>query len=123
MTDKPWHEVYGIQHVASETWHEVYDDFGIPESLEPYPEKPGHSFLREAAESHPSMGLVQPGRSVDYADADDAADALAAELRESGVEKGDKVVSILPTSTEFVITVNAVSKAGGINVPVDPIES
>lgn len=51
---------------------------------------------------------------------DDAVNAAAATLRESGVAPGDRVVVRLPTSAAYAVAVLGVLRAGGIAVPSSP---
>jgi len=103
-------------------WHSVYDDYGISHSLD-YPDEPLHHLLREAAGEYPEMGLVQDGDETTYEETWDAARSLAGALHERGVGRGNAVVSLLPTSVEFIVTSYAASVAGATNVPVSPLES
>lgn len=104
-------------------WFREYEQFGIPESLEPYPEKPAHAFLYETADTHPEQGIVQLGRKVTYADLVEETDRLATALAERGVGKGDRVATILPTSIQFVLADYAVSRAGGVHIPNDFLDA
>lgn len=47
-------------------WLEEYEAFGVPESLAPYPDRPVHDFLAEAATDHPGQALVLRGSRVPY---------------------------------------------------------
>jgi long-chain acyl-CoA synthetase len=107
----------------SAPWFSEYEQFGIPESLEPYPDEPAHSFLYESAEAHPEQGLVQLGAKVTYPDLVADVDKLASALRERGVGKGDRVATILPTSIQFVLADHAISRAGGVHIPNDFLDA
>jgi long-chain acyl-CoA synthetase len=100
-------------------WAAAYDRFGIPETLEPYPDQPVHRFLEDAAREYPEQGLVQFGERYRYPEVLADVERLATALRERGVEKGSRVATIVPTSVQFVIASNAVSQAGGVHVPND----
>jgi len=104
-------------------WFSEYEDFGIEESLEPYPDHPLHRFLYDAAEDYPEQGVVQSGRTVTYAELREDADALAAALQDRGVEKGTRVATVLPTSAQFVLATHAISRAGGVHVPNDFLDA
>lgn len=104
-------------------WFEEYDTFGIPRSLEPYPDEPGHRFLYRTAEEHPEQGLIQHGRKYPYPDVVEDVDRLATALRERGVEKGSRVATIMPTSVQFVVATNAISRAGGVHIPNDFLDA
>ncbi|MDF9744377.1 class I adenylate-forming enzyme family protein [Natrinema salsiterrestre] len=102
---------------------ETYDRFGIPETLEPYPDQPVHRFLEDAASEYPEQGLVQFGERYSYPEVLADVDRLATALRERGVEKGSRVATILPTSVQFVVASNAISRAGGVHVPNDFLDA
>ncbi|QSW99864.1 AMP-binding protein [Haloterrigena alkaliphila] len=104
-------------------WSTEYERFGIPESLEPYPDEPVHHFLYDAAEDHPEQGIVQLGRRFTYPELREDVDRLATALRERGVEKGSRVATILPTSAQFVVATNAISRAGGVHIPNDFLDA
>ncbi|WP_226004002.1 AMP-binding protein [Natrinema salinisoli] len=104
-------------------WSETYDRFGISETLEPYPDQPVHCFLEDAASEYTEQGLVQFGERYRYPEVLADVDRLATALRERGVEKGRRVATILPTSVQFVVASNAVSRAGGVHVPNDFLDA
>lgn len=104
-------------------WYAEYEEFGIPRSLEPYPDEPVHELLQIAAEEYPEQGLVQLGEKYPYPDVLDHVERLATALCERGVGKGDRVASVLPTSVQFVVTTYAISRAGGIHIPNDFLDA
>ncbi len=107
----------------SAPWFDEYEQFGIPETLEPYPDEPAHSFLYESADAHPEQGLVQLGEKVTYPALATQVDRLASALAERGVGKGDRVATILPTSIQFVLADYAISRAGGVHIPNDFLDA
>lgn len=58
--------------------------------------------------------------SLSYGEVDSRSEALAAALAGLGVEAGDRVALILPNCPEFVVSLFAVAKLGGVIVPMDP---
>ncbi len=103
-------------------WFAAYEVHGIPKTLEPYPSQPSHSFLDAAALKYPKMGYIQLGYTLRYPDAKDKADRLANALHGMGVDKGDRVANLLPTSIQFVLADHAISKAGAVQVPSSFLE-
>jgi long-chain acyl-CoA synthetase len=103
-------------------WFKEYEIVGIPESLEPYPDEPTHFFLDRAAEKRPCMGCVQLGLEITYRELKDHADRLANALAGMGVEKGDRVATLLPTSVQFVVADAGISKAGAVHLPCSFLE-
>ncbi|QLD89408.1 acyl--CoA ligase [Natronomonas salina] len=107
----------------SRPWHREYEDYGIEETLEPYPDHPVHQFLYDAAEQYPEQGVVQADRKITYPELLEDVEALAAALQARGVEKGGRVATVLPTSAQFVVASNAISRAGGVHIPNDFLDS
>jgi len=103
-------------------WFKEYKTVGIPESLEPYPNEPTHYFLDLAAEKRPRLGCVQLGLEMTYPELKDHANRLASALAAMGVEKGDRVATLLPTSIQFIIADTGISKAGAVHVPCSFLE-
>lgn len=104
-------------------WYAEYEEFGIPRSLEPYPDEPVHDLLYTAAEEYPEQGLVQFSEKYPYPDVLDHVERLATALNERGIGKGDRVASVLPTSVQFVVTTYAISRAGGVHIPNDFLDA
>lgn len=104
-------------------WLEEYRAVGIPTTLEPYPEVPTHHFLDHAAEKYPKMGCVQLGLELSYGELKEKADRLAKALHELGVNKGDRVATMLPTSIQFIIADTGISKAGAVHMPCSFLEA
>jgi len=78
-------------------WHTEYEDFGIDQSLEPYPEQSVHQFFTDAADFHPEQGIVQHDQHFSYEQLQNDVTALAAALQEREIGPGDRVATVLPT--------------------------
>jgi long-chain acyl-CoA synthetase len=104
-------------------WYAEYEAFGVDRSLEPYPDDPLHGFLYDAADQYPDQGIVQSGRHIGYEELREDVDALAAALQQRGIEKGDRVATVLPTSAQFVVATHAISRAGGVHIPNDFLDA
>ncbi|ALV09090.1 long-chain-fatty-acid--CoA ligase [Roseateles depolymerans] len=61
------------------------------------------------------------GRSVSYAQIDEASRALAAYLQGLGLEKGDRVAIMMPNVPQYPVAVAAVLRAGFVVVNVNPL--
>ena len=59
------------------------------------------------------------GPVVTYGELDAKTDALARNLLALGVRKGDAIVTMLPCSAEYIMTLLAADKIGAIVVPMD----
>jgi long-chain acyl-CoA synthetase len=111
------------QSEMGKPWFREYREFGIPESLRPYPDTPVHEIIEEAATDYPDAGFVQRGRTVTYPELHDHVERLATALRERGVEKGTRVATVLPTSIQFIVTEHAITRAGGVHIPNDFLDA
>jgi acetyl-CoA synthetase len=81
----------------------------------------GTAVFDHGAWSATALRHVSPSNTVhsfSYDDLDTASDAVAATLRERGVEKGDRVVICLPQSPELLVGHLAALKCGAVVVPV-----
>ncbi|WP_431934415.1 amino acid adenylation domain-containing protein, partial [Nonomuraea jabiensis] len=66
------------------------------------------------------MAVVCGGDRLSYGELDSRANRLAAWLVEQGVTAERRVAVVLPRSTELIVAILAVTKAGGVYVPIDP---
>jgi fatty-acyl-CoA synthase len=64
--------------------------------------------------------LLGAGGTLTFGEVDSQSEALAAALANLGVEAGDRVALVLPNCPEFVVSLFAVAKLGGVIVPLDP---
>ncbi|WP_431934307.1 amino acid adenylation domain-containing protein, partial [Nonomuraea jabiensis] len=84
----------------------------------------GHSLgelFAAAVARDPAATAVISGRdALSYRELDEWTDRLAHWLRARGVRPESRVALVLPRSVEMVVAVLAVTKAGGVFVPVDP---
>jgi acyl-CoA synthetase (AMP-forming)/AMP-acid ligase II len=63
--------------------------------------------------------IVFNERNISYSELNEATDRFAKALINLGVEKGDKVLTILPQRPEYVISFLGASKMGAVTVPMD----
>ncbi len=76
--------------------------------------------LEEAVSRYAGRTAIISGeRQVSYAELDEASNKFAHALIKMGVEKGDRVVTLMSNSPEFVAVYFGIVKAGGIPVPLD----
>jgi nonribosomal peptide synthetase protein BlmIV len=80
-----------------------------------------HGGLRGSSARDPGRpALIDGDRELSYGELHERALAVAARLREAGVERGDRVGIALPKGPDQVVAVAAVLEAGGAYVPIDP---
>ncbi|MDD4355906.1 MAG: AMP-binding protein [Smithellaceae bacterium] len=103
-------------------WLKEYRVFGIPETFKPYPDQPVYEILYKTARKYKNQGLVQMDYMMTYPEVKDHVDRLAAALHHTGLKKGDRVATLLPTSIQFVIADYAISRAGLVHIPASSLE-
>jgi long-chain acyl-CoA synthetase len=78
--------------------------------------------LRDAAARQPAHPAVRLADTVlTYADLDQASARVAALLRSSGFQTGDRVGVMLPNVPSFAVVYYGVLRAGGVVVPMNPL--
>jgi acyl-CoA synthetase (AMP-forming)/AMP-acid ligase II len=107
---------------AALPWLKEYNIFGIPQTLNPYPDKPAYDILYETAMRFEKQGLVQMDYFMSYPEVKNHVDRLATALFNMGLKKGDRVATLLPTSIQFVIADYAISRAGLVHIPSSSLE-
>lgn len=107
---------------AQMPWFKEYKVFGIPQSLEPYPNKSVGDILDDTAARFKKTGLIQNNFKMTYPEVKDHADRLATALAAMGLKKGERVATILPTSIQFVVADYAIAKAGLVQIPSSSLE-
>lgn len=103
-------------------WEEEYKVFGIPGSFEPYPDRPVYDTLERTARKFKKMGLVQLGYEISYPEVLDHVKRLAHALNSMGINKGDRIATLLPTSVQFIIADFAISRCGAVHIPCSHLE-
>jgi long-chain acyl-CoA synthetase len=94
---------------------------GVPYSLN-YPEIPLHAFLENSARKFPDRdGVVFYGNRIPYGRLWEESMRLAAALKTLGLERGDRAAFLLPNVPQFIIAYNATLAAGGVVVPINPL--
>src|SRR5206468_1260094 len=76
--------------------------------------------VRSAADTHGDAPLViADGQVLSYRDADQRSRQLARGLLAKGVRKGDHVGILMPNSVDWAIAWFAVTRIGGVAVPIN----
>jgi len=109
-------------------WLKNYDE-GIPATIE-YPDFPLDQFMLNTASKHPNQTAIIFGAAVGsqvldakltYRQLNDLTDRLAAGLQHMGVQKGDRVVIMLPNAPQFVMAAYATWRIGATVVCCNPL--
>ncbi len=103
-------------------WLKHYDGH-VPETLE-YPKESLPELFKASTAKHAHRIAVKfLGKSLSYAQIEKSANAFAAYLAEKGVNKGDRVLLMLPNSPHFIVAYYAILKRGAIVVPASPLDT
>jgi long-chain acyl-CoA synthetase len=98
--------------------HLEFDPAWAARPLPETPEEPLQEILRGTARRHPEKtALIYLHHRLSYRELDLMSDRFAAYLAGLGLEKGDKVATMLPNCTQHVIAMYGILKAGCIMVP------
>jgi long-chain acyl-CoA synthetase len=109
-----------VQLARERPWLKHYE-MGVPPVIS-LPSQPLHRFLESAARRHPrSTALIFFGRKMTYRELDELTNRFAIALRKLGVEKGDRVMILLPNMPQCVISYYGALKAGAVVVLSNPL--
>ena len=104
----------------SHIWLKHYDDH-VPPTLE-YPQIPLYQVLEDTAAKYPEKRCCCFfGKWLTYKDIQEASNRFASGIRNMGIDKGDRVALLLPTSPQFIIASYGLLKAGAIILPLNPL--
>lgn len=81
-----------------------------------------HHLLRDSASKHPEKtALIQEGRQFTYRELDHQSNLLAEAFLRFGLARGERVAVFLDHCLEQIFCFYAVSKAGGVTVPINSL--
>jgi long-chain acyl-CoA synthetase len=112
----------GVQNrvARQRPWIKYYET-GVPPTVA-IPRQPLHRFLESAARRHPlRSALIFYGRRIGYWELNEAATRLALGLQRLGVQKGDRVMLLLPNTPQAVIAYYGALKIGAAVVLSNPV--
>jgi long-chain acyl-CoA synthetase len=101
-------------------WLTLYDD-GLPADIRPEHESALAMFRAAVGRGADRVLIRYFDTALSLGEVDRMTDALAVALRELGVEPGDRVAVYLQNVPQFVLTMIATWKAGGIMVSINPM--
>jgi long-chain acyl-CoA synthetase len=111
--------------MAERPWLAGYPS-DVPQSLEPYPEKPLYSLLEESATRFPerpaiSFPVAPMARRLTYGDLLAEVEQFSRALASLGIRKGDRVGLVLPNCPQFVVAFYALQRLGAVGVGNNPL--
>src|SRR5579884_3366644 len=102
------------------SWIEHYDP-GVRDRIE-YPSFTLPQFFAHTAERYPDRtATIFFDAKLTYRRLNDQINRFAAGLRESGIQRGDRVAVMLPNMPQFVVAFFGALRAGAIVVPTNPL--
>ena len=110
-----------MEAVMEKTWLKQYPA-GVPAQLDvgQYPSLV--ALLDESFKKHATKPAYRfMGKTIGFAEVDDASRALAAYLQSLGLDKGDRVAIMLPNVPQYPVAVAAILRAGYVVVNVNPL--
>jgi acyl-CoA synthetase (AMP-forming)/AMP-acid ligase II len=99
-----------------------YRVLGVPATLHPYPDKPVCAILEETAKKYKKNGLIQKNFKISYSNVLEDVNRLATAFCQLGIEKGDRIATLLPTSIQFIVADYAISRAGLVHILASSLE-
>jgi len=106
--------------LAERPWLDSYDP-GVPHTLD-YPELDIYAYVSAAADKQPEKtAAVFMGKELSFGEIFAQAERLAGALHAKGVQKGDRVVLLLPNCPQFIISYYAILRLGATVVLANPL--
>jgi fatty-acyl-CoA synthase len=95
---------------------------GVPQDIGPLPRNLGEALRRSAARRPDHAALIFYGAQITFAELLARVERLAAFLQHRcGLRKGDRVLLDMQNSPHFATGFHAITRAGGVVVPVNPM--
>ncbi|NLK89191.1 MAG: amino acid adenylation domain-containing protein, partial [Clostridiaceae bacterium] len=118
--DNPTRQLSKIHMLSQQEWDKVVLDFNRTDADYPRAETLVTLFERQAARTPAATALIYSDRSMNYAELNARANALAEKLKAAGVGREVIVAMLLQRSPAMLISILATLKAGGAYMPIDP---
>ena len=101
-------------------WHRSYAP-GVPHEIDIEEITLSRALARSAGARAGMTALNYMGRKISFSELDSLVNRFARALRALGVEKGDKVATLLPNLPQMTIAVYAAFRIGAVIVPNNPL--
>ena len=103
------------------TWLKQYPA-GVPATIDVEQYSSLVALLDESFKKYgPRTAYRFMGKTITFAQVDEASRALGAYLQSQGLEKGDRVAVMMPNVPQYPVAVAAILRAGGVVVNVNPL--
>lgn len=121
MSTVPSNRDSSQQRIGIETGQVTSYPVGVPPRLR-YPNIPAWGLLDRAQRNLPDKVAAEfLGREFTYTQIHTATTRLAAWLQQRNVQAGERVGILLPNCPEYLISLNAIWRAGGVAVAISPL--
>lgn len=106
--------------IISKSQRKELDDFCQTEIIE-LPVKTYHEGIERWADETPdTTAIIACDRTLTYKEYNERANRVARALIIRGVVKGDRIVLLLPRTSDFLVSLFALMKCGAAYIPMDP---
>lgn len=79
------------------------------------------ALFAQQVQAHPeAVAIVDETHRLTYAQLDELARNLCRKLTQLGIRRGDSIAVLMPRSSDFIVALLGILRAGGAYVPVDP---
>jgi long-chain acyl-CoA synthetase len=110
-----------MEAAMEKTWLKQYPA-GIPAEIDVSQYSSVVALLDESFKKHAAKSAYRfMGKTISFAEVDEASRALAAYLQSLGLDTGDRVAIMLPNVPQYPVAVAAVLRAGYVVVNVNPL--
>lgn len=110
------------KHLEARPWVDFYDEH-VPITLD-YPRTTlPRLFMESTARNAKRTAMSFMGHNTDFATLESSANAVAEFLLSMDVQKGDRVLMLLPNCPQFAIVYYAIHKVGAVVVPASPLDT
>lgn len=101
-------------------WIKHYDK-GVREHID-YPEIPLFALLESSAKNYPNKIAIDfLGKKISYEELNKTSNKVSNFLKTEGINKGDKVILVLPNTPHYIAGYYGILKAGGVVVQGNPM--
>lgn len=109
-----------IALITSQERDQLLDQFNPPKSIRPGEQTIVTAFEQQVVATPEQPAVYFDNKQISYAELNMRANQLAGYLLHKGVKPGNSVPLVAERSIEMIVGLLAITKAGGVYVPIDP---
>ncbi|PYE91524.1 non-ribosomal peptide synthetase [Bacillus sp. 196mf] len=121
IVDNPYQDINFIDYLTEEEKHEIF--LKLSDTRTSYPDTSciGELFEQQVKATPNNIAVVCPKKTLTYKELNQRVNQLAHYLKEElSIKEEDFIGLCIPKSSELIIGILAIIKAGGVYVPIDP---